>query len=186
MLVTGFDTETTGLKAEAGDKLIEVALLTYDSNTRKLVDRYVQRLDPERSISPGAQDIHGIAYEELMGQPKFRDVADEIHKRLAAADLIIAHNLDFDAMFMLCEFQALAMKLPNVKSLCTMQNGRWACPDGKFPRLEELCFALGVEYDTASAHAAEYDVDCMMQCFWRGLDRGFFVPEIDLTMKAAA
>jgi DNA polymerase-3 subunit epsilon len=179
MKVMGFDSETTGLKADAGDKLIEVALLTYDFATRKLVDKYVQRLDPERSITAGAQEVHGITYDELVGMPKFRDVAPEIHKRFEAADLVIAHNLDFDAMFFLIEFQAAGFKLPSKASLDTMTEARWACPDGKFPKLQELCFALGVKYDPSLAHAADYDVDVMMQCFWRGLDRGFYTPEME-------
>lgn len=36
-----------------------------------------------------------------------------------------------------------------------MENGRWATYDGKSPKLGELCFALGIEYDEGSAHAAE-------------------------------
>lgn len=178
MKILGFDTETTGLKAEDGDKLIEVALITYDSVTRKVEDRFVQRLDPERSISAKAQEIHGITYDELVGMPKFHHIASQVHERFEAADLVVAHNLGFDAMFFLCEFNAIGMKLPSKPSVDTMEQGRWACPDGKLPRLEELCFSLGVTYDRAAAHSADYDVFVMMECFWRGLDRGFFKTSI--------
>ncbi|KCY89039.1 hypothetical protein J831_3542, partial [Acinetobacter baumannii 25691_8] len=37
-----------------------------------------------------------------------------------------------------------------------------------------LCFALNIDYDPNAAHAADYDVDVMMQCFFAGLDRGFY------------
>lgn len=173
-----FDTETSGLKPESGDRLIEVALVTYDSDTRKATRTYVQRLDPECSISSGAQAVHGIAYADLVGKPRFRDVAAEIHAQFEAADMVIAHNLPFDATFFLYEFQAAGLKLPSKPSVDTMGRGRWATPNGKLPRLGELCFALGVKYDAAAAHSALYDVERTIECFWRGLDRGFYtLPE---------
>ena len=172
--ILGFDTETTGLKAVEGDKIIEIALLTYDSETRTLVDSFVTRIDPERGITAKAQQIHGIGYEELVGKPKFRDVVGEIEKRFTAADAVVAHNLAFDAIFLLCEFQACGVTLPNKPSVDTMAKGRWATFNGKLPKLMELCFALGVPYDKALAHSASYDVEVMMQCLWAGQDRGFF------------
>lgn len=180
MLILGLDTETTGLKAQEGDKIIEIALLTYDTATRKVVDKYVQRINPQRSIAPKAQEVHGITQADLVGMPLFADVAAEIHKRLDAADIVVAHNLEFDAMFLLCELQAAGLALPSKYSIDTMKEARWACSDGKLPRLGELCFALGVDYDAAAAHAADYDVLIMMECLWRGLDRGFYaLPELE-------
>ena len=178
MKILGFDTETTGLKPENGDKIIEIALLTYDSDTRQLIDKYVQRIDPECPISAGAQEVHGITYAELVGMPKFKYVADEIRQRFEQADLVIAHNLQFDAMFLICEFAAVGSMLPERTSIDTMTEARWACPDGKYPKLGELCFALGVDYNTLAAHSASYDVEVMIECLWRGLDRGFYtLPE---------
>ncbi|MPQ56377.1 3'-5' exonuclease [Duganella sp. FT27W] len=178
MLITGLDTETTGLDPADGHRIIEIALLTYDSDTRKLVDQYVQRIDPERAISAGAQEVHGIAYNELVGMPKWNDVAPIIVERLKATDLAIAHNMDFDGPFIGLELVRVGQAVPNFDTFCTMKNGRWAAFDGKSPKLIELCFALGVEYDKAKAHAADYDVEVMMECFWRGLDRGFYRPDL--------
>ncbi|GAC1605792.1 MAG: 3'-5' exonuclease [Aquirhabdus sp.] len=184
MKIMGFDTETTGLKPMEGDKIIEIALLTYDAATRQVIDKYVQRIDPERSISASAQDIHGISYESLVGMPKFKQIAYEVKNRLDDADLIVAHNLNFDAEFLICEFAACGLKVPDMPSIDTMAEARWACAEGKFPKLSELCFALGVTYDQTAAHAADYDVDVMMQCLWRGLDRGFY--QLPAKLKEAA
>lgn len=174
MRIIGLDTETTGLEQAKGHRIIEIALLTYDLATQSLVDKWVQRIDPERSIDPGAQAAHGISYTELVGQPKWEDVAKEVSRRLGTADLLVAHNMGFDGPFIGAELHRVGLEVPDVHSLCTMENARWACPDGKLPRLGELCFALGVEYDPAKAHAAEYDVEVMMACFFRGLARGFY------------
>lgn len=186
MQVSGVDTETTGLEQADGHRIIEIAILTYDFGSRKLVDKYVQRIDPERSIQAAAQEVHGISYDELVGCPKWDEVAPIVKAKLDKAPLMIAHNMGFDGPFIGAELLRVGVPLPNVTPFCTMENARWACPDGKFPKLQELCFALGVEYDPAKAHAADYDVEVMMQCFWRGLDRGFYKPDIDLGLKVAA
>lgn len=174
MIVMGVDTETTGLEQEKGHRIIEIALLSYDLDSRTLVDRYVQRIDPERSIDPGAQAAHGISYSELVGQPKWEDVAETIAKRIGKIDLLVAHNMGFDGPFIAAELLRVGYQPPDVHSLCTMENARWACPDGKLPRLGELCFSLGINYDRAKAHAAEYDVMVTLDCFFKGLERGFY------------
>lgn len=173
MKIIGLDTETTGLDQEKGHRIIEIAMLTYELDGT-LVDRWVQRIDPQRSIDPGAQAAHGISYTELVGQPKWEDVAEEVQRRVGTADLLVAHNMGFDGPFIAAELQRVGLQVPNVPSLCTMENARWACPDGKLPRLGELCFALGVDYDPAKAHAADYDVQVMMASFFRAYERGFY------------
>lgn len=184
-IITGLDLETTGLSQAEGHRIIEVALLAYDSKSRKCVDRYVQRIDPERAIQAAAQEVHGISYAELVGMPKWDAVAPEVHKRMGAAQVMVAHNMGFDGPFIGAELLRMGLPLPNVVPYCSMENGRWACFDGKFPKLGELAFALGVEYDPAKAHGAEYDVMQMMECFFRGLDRGFYVlPELKLAKAA--
>jgi DNA polymerase-3 subunit epsilon len=177
--ILGLDTETTGLDPHTGDKIIEVALLTYDADSHELIDSYITRIDPERSINPKAQEVHGIRYEELVGCPKFNDVAHEIVARNKDADLMVAHNLEFDAGFLVVQLAAAGVAMPNIAVFDTMKEARWATHNGKYPRLQELCFSLGVEYDTSAAHAATYDVDVMMQCLWKGAERGFYtLPEI--------
>jgi len=174
MKIIGLDTETTGLEQEKGHRIIEIAMLTYELETQALVDRYVIRIDPERAIDPMAQAVHGISYTDLIGEPKWNAVAEEIAKRMSTADLLVAHNMGFDGPFIAAELMRVGIEVPDVHSLCTMENARWATPDGKLPRLGELCFALNVAYDTAKAHGADYDVQVTMACFFKGLARGFY------------
>jgi DNA polymerase-3 subunit epsilon len=174
MNVLFFDTETTGFHADSGDKLVEIALLTYDLGSRSLVDKFITRIDPERSIPASAQAVHGITYESLVGMPKFIDIAADVHKRFAEAQLVVAHNLTFDATFVMCELAAAGMSMVSVPSVDTMTEARWATPDGKSPTLEELCFALGVPFERARAHGAEYDTKKLAECFFEGYDRGFY------------
>lgn len=170
------DTETTGLEQEKGHRIIELALLTYDLDTEELLDTWVQRFDPQRPIDAGAQNVHGISYEELVGEPTWEEMAEEISNRMSEGNLLIAHNMGFDGPFIAGELIRVGAFVPNVPSVCTMENARWSTADGKLPKLGELCFALGVVYDASKAHGAQYDVSVTAACFFAGLKRGFYEP----------
>lgn len=178
------DTETTGLKQDKGAKIIELAFLTYDLDTRALLDVWVQRFNPQIPIEPGAQAIHGIAFSDLTECPTWEDKAAEIARRMSEADLLVAHNMGFDGPFIAGELLRVGEGVPDVYSLCTMESGRWACADGKLPKLLELAFALGVTFDHSKAHGAEYDTSILAECFFRGYDRGFY--ELPKSLRKAA
>lgn len=183
--ILGFDTETTGVNPDKGDRIIEIALIKYSPTGEKL-DEYIRRFDPEHPIHPDAQAVHGIAYADLVGQPKFAELAPEIYDLISGASLLVAHNIEFDANFLTAEFVRAEMKVPQTVPFCTMQNSRWACYDGKLPKLAEVCFALGIEYDVEKAHAADYDVLVMMDAFFKACERGLYTAAIAEAVEAAA
>jgi DNA polymerase-3 subunit epsilon len=174
MLIAGADTETTGL--EKGDhRLIEVYVGLYDLASRKKVEAYYQRIHPQRSILPGAQAVHGISIADLERCPTFEAVALPFRNFLESADLVVGHNWNgFDAPFIDAELERVKLPKLTVPTFDTMLEGRWASPVGAVPNLGALCWACEVEYDTEKAHAADYDVDCTMQCFFKGLDWGWY------------
>lgn len=167
-----FDTETTGLDPAAGDRVIEYAGLRYDLSGA-LLDKLVLRIDPECPINPKAQEVHGITYAQLVGKPKFADVAHSILANLNSGDFIVAHNAPFDLDFLAAEFALAGVAAKGVPVADTAL-ARWATYNGKTPTLGELAFSLGIPYDPTKAHAAEYDVMVCAQCFIAGLKRGFF------------
>jgi len=177
MRITGLDLETTGLDLSKGHRIIEIALLSFDSDTKKPIEEFVKRVDPERSIDPGASDAHGIVYTDVAGCAKFADIASDVHRILASSDLVVIHNAGFDAPFIASELLDAGLTLPELNIFCTMENARWATPNGKFPKLGELCFSLGVSYDEGAAHSADYDTSVMMNCFFKGVARGFYKPK---------
>lgn len=174
-IYTGLDIESTGLEQAEGHRIIEISIIHYNAATKMPFAMYEQRIDPQRPIDAKAQSVHGIAYTDLVGYPVWDDVAHAIHRELSGGtDLLIAHNAKFDLPFIAGELARVGLSMPPAPHYCTMENGRWACFDGKLPKLQELCFALGLPYDPKKAHAAEYDVERMMACFFAGQDRGFF------------
>lgn len=174
MIIAGADTETTGL--EPGDhRLIEIYVGLWDSETRTLTDEYLQRIHPQRSIQPAAQAVHHISIADLERCPTFEAVATPFKSFIERADLVVGHNWKgFDAPFIDYELRRVKCSPLTKPTFDTMLEGRWATPVGAVPTLGALCWACEVEYDTAKAHAAAYDVGVMMQCFFKGLDWGWF------------
>lgn len=174
MKVVGLDIETTGLDWQTGHRIIEIALLELDTSSGVITDKFVQQFDPGRQIDPDAERVHGISYEKLFGKPFFKQQAQQVADFIARGEFLIVHNLGFDAPFVASEFQMANVAMPSVTGFCTMENARWACADGKLPKLQELCFALNEPYDPSLAHAAEYDTERMLRCLVKGMQRGFY------------
>lgn len=176
--IGGYDTETTGLN-EPVHRFVEVCLnqYDYDTDTHEFtkVDSFVQRINPERSIDAKATEVHKIHLADLVGCPKWPEVAPTLVHKLNECVWVVAHNgFDFDFSFTIRELERIGADLPDFEPFDTMIEGRWATPFGKAPNLGELCFACGVPYNPDEAHAAEYDVDKMMASFFFGLRRGVY------------
>jgi DNA polymerase III subunit epsilon len=176
MLIAGIDLETTGL--EIGDhRIIEVYVGLWDSTQRmRRMEPLNLRIHPQRTIMPAAQAVHRISIQDLQGCPIWdRSVAQMVWNGIAAADVVVAHNGEgFDLPFLNYEFKRVGVPEVSTPMFDTMLNGRWATPHGKVPNLAELCFACGVNYDVSRAHAADYDVERMMECLFKGADWGFY------------
>lgn len=177
MIVTGFDTETTGLLAPE-HRFIEVALVMYDFDTEAKLGSFVRRFNPGRPIDPKAIEVHGITFDQVAHLPTLEADTQGIElmqRILTKTDVLVAHNgKGFDIPFLEQEFRRIGRSLPKIVTTDTMLEGRWATPLGKVPNLGELCFACRVPYDPALAHGAEYDVDCMMKCYFHAVKRGFY------------
>lgn len=190
LIVAGTDIETTGLSQEDGHRIIEIAIAMYQTDNgvdfRKLGKTWTQRINPMRAIDPGAQAVHGIGSADLKGCPEWEEIAPKINKFLSHTDILVAHNVEFDAPFIALELVRAGFDMPQFDYFCTMQNGRQATAMGKQPSLAELAWAFGLTYDTSEAHAADYDIDLTMDCFFRGLKQGVFhLPQLEKLIKAA-
>jgi DNA polymerase-3 subunit epsilon len=111
------DTETTGLYAKNGDRIVEVGCV--ELVDRKPTGRRLHRyLNPERDVPMEAQRIHGLTDEFLADKPKFREVAAELADFIRDAELVI-HNASFDMEFLNVEFGLLGIAdMESARSLC--------------------------------------------------------------------
>lgn len=180
MKAVGLDTETTGL-LHPDHRIIEFYGALYDLRpdmpigASRKIEELNLRIDPQRSIAADAQRVHGISARDLIGCPTWKDVAEEIAAFMRKGDCLVGHNIvTFDKPFLDQEFKRVGVAPVDRPLFDTMEHARWATYNGKSPTLQELCFACGVAYDPAAAHAADYDVDVTMQCFFRAREWGYF------------
>src|SRR3954463_1806835 len=92
------DTETTGLSAEGGDRIIEIGCVELVARKLTSNNRHWY-LNPERDSHEDALKVHGISNEFLRDKPKFASIADELVEYLRGAEVII-HNAAFDVSFL--------------------------------------------------------------------------------------
>jgi DNA polymerase III subunit epsilon len=179
MVIVGLDTETTGFDYDKGHRIIEACFSIYNQDEHGKINHIgtvTQRIDPKRSIPEEAQAVHGISLEDIEGMPEWKEFAPKVAKILSKADLLIIHNAKFDMAFLRGEQRDAGFPIENEPpTFCTMENSRWATPNGKNPSLKELCWSLGIDYDESSAHAASYDVSVMMECYAKGLEFELYI-----------
>src|SRR5947207_6576204 len=92
------DTETTGLNANIGDRIIEIGCVEILS--RYVADRHFHSYpNPERDVDLGATRVHGLTLDDLRAKPRFAEVAKEFLDFVSGAEVLI-HNADFDVEFL--------------------------------------------------------------------------------------
>lgn len=159
------DTETTGLEAERGHRIIEIGCV--ELINRRASGRHFHRyLNPEREIDEGARAVHGITRDRLLAAPKFAEIAEELFGFISGSELII-HNAPFDLAFIDMELALLAKTrldasaLPSVvRSVCavldTLLLARERHP-GQRNNLDALCKRYGIDNSHRELHGALLD-----------------------------
>jgi DNA polymerase-3 subunit epsilon len=179
------DTETTGLSAAEGDRIIEIGCIEYDNRrpTGRTLHHY---LNPQRSSHPDAVRVHGITDDFLADKPPFAAVADEVLEFIAGADLVI-HNAAFDVGFLDAELKRLDK--PRTSTLAgritdSLLMAREAYP-GKANSLDALCRRLEVDSSHRDRHGALLDAGLLAEVYLR-LTRGQGTLVIESNEQTAA
>ncbi len=165
------DTETTGLNAAQGDRVIEIGCIEY-VNRRDSGRRLHHYINPQRSSHPDALRVHGITDAFLADKPLFEAVAGELVEFLKGADVVI-HNASFDIGFLDAELARLS--LPPVarhvgKVTDSLLLAREQFP-GKANSLDALCKRLEVDNSGRELHGALLDAGLLAEVYLR-LTRG--------------
>jgi DNA polymerase-3 subunit epsilon len=159
------DTETTGLSAEGGDRIIEIGCV--ELLARKLTGNNKHfYLNPERDSHEDALKVHGISNEFLRDKPKFASVADELMEYLAGAEIII-HNAAFDVAFLNKELELIGK--PPFKSGVAQVTDTLAMAKEMYPgkrnSLDALCDRLGVDNSSRTLHGALLDAELLADVY---------------------
>lgn len=179
------DTETTGLNAESGDRIIEIGCVEMEN--RRLTGRNLHLyLNPERSSHEEALKVHGLTDEFLADKPLFAAVVDQFVDYVAGAEIVI-HNAAFDVGFLDMELRRLGRPaFPGHVQRITdsLLMAREMFP-GKANSLDALCRRLDVDNTNRTLHGALLDAGLLAEVYIR-LTRGQNSLVIDDTAEAAA
>jgi DNA polymerase-3 subunit epsilon len=161
------DTETTGLSADNGDRIIEIGCIEMVGRRLSGATRHFY-LNPERPSHPDAIRIHGLTDAFLADKPLFAQVADDLLLFLAGAEIII-HNAGFDVGFLNAELRrlgrpALAGQVARVTDSLTMAREMFP---GKSNSLDALCKRLEVDNSNRALHGALLDAGLLAEVYIR-------------------
>lgn len=159
------DTETTGLSADDGDRVIEIGCV--EMVRRKLTGQNKHfYLNPGRESHEDALRVHGITSEFLKDKPQFEMVVDELMSYLAGAEVII-HNATFDVGFLDKELQLLGRAgfRQSVASITdTLVMAKEMFP-GKRNSLDALCSRLDIDNSGRTLHGALLDAELLADVY---------------------
>jgi DNA polymerase-3 subunit epsilon len=159
------DTETTGLSAEGGDRIIEIGCVELVSRKLTGNNRHFY-LNPERDSHEDALKVHGISNEFLRDKPKFAAIADELMAYVEGAEIII-HNAAFDVAFLDKELERLE-RAPFTRAVArvtdTLAMAKEMYP-GKRNSLDALCDRLGVDNSSRTLHGALLDAELLADVY---------------------
>jgi DNA polymerase-3 subunit epsilon len=159
------DTETTGLAAREGHRIIEVGAIEIVS--RRITERRLHHyVNPERDSDEGALAVHGLTRHFLSDKPKFGEIVDELLDFVRDAEVII-HNASFDLEFLDDELKRLAR--PPFAEHCarvtdSLTLARELHP-GKRNSLDALCERYGVSNRHRTLHGALLDAGLLAEVY---------------------
>ncbi len=159
------DTETTGLSAETGDRIIEIGCVELVARKLTGVNKHFY-LNPDRDSHEDALKVHGITREFLQDKPRFPAVVDELLAYLEGAELII-HNAPFDLGFLDKELELVGR--PPLRTVIggvidTVVMAKEMFP-GKRNSLDALCDRLGVDNSNRTLHGALLDAELLADVY---------------------
>ncbi|MBX9825992.1 MAG: DNA polymerase III subunit epsilon [Xanthobacteraceae bacterium] len=158
-----FDTETTGLDPNSGDRLVEIGCI-------ELVNRFPSGrtfhcyFNPERDMPEAAFKVHGLSIDFLKDKPLFAQKVDELVEFLGDAPLV-AHNAMFDLTFLNAELErAKKVVVARERLVDTLMLARRKHPGGS-NRLDDLCARYKVDNSKRVKHGALLDAELLAEVY---------------------
>lgn len=194
-MIIYLDTETSGLRPG------NICQLSY-------IKQYKDRVEPVNLffkvsyVEMSACAVHHFSVEllkKLSGGKTFKDYAKKIAKDFDSADLICAHNIDFDFSFLRKEFESVGVEFKYNETFCSMKKFTPVCrlcrsssKGYKYPKLNELCAYFNitdkdVEQETSALfnesllfHDARYDTTAVFLAVNKAMNT---LPDFEFLME---
>ena len=158
-----FDTETTGLSAPSGDRLVEIGCveLVNRVETGRTFHAYI---NPGRPMPSEAEAVHGLTDIFLSDKPPFHDVCEQLLDFVEDSPLV-AHNASFDFGFLNHELGLCGRPvICTSRMVDTLTLARQRFPGAKHS-LDALCTRFGVDRSLRVKHGALIDAQLLAQVY---------------------
>ncbi len=157
------DTETTGLDAKGGDRVVEIGCLELVNHVPSSKN-YHTYINPEQPMPAEAQQVHGLSDEFLADKPVFASVVDGFFTFIGNAPLII-HNAQFDLAFLNAECRRVKKPaIPDERAIDTLLIAGRKFP-GSPNSLDALCRRFEVDTSAREKHGALTDAELLAQIY---------------------
>ncbi|MBU1905587.1 MAG: WYL domain-containing protein [Candidatus Omnitrophica bacterium] len=160
---TIFDTETTGLSPEAGDRIIEIAAIKFRGDQR--IATLQSLVNPQRDISEAAFQVNKITQEMLKEAP----TADKIIPKFLdfiKGSCLCSYNAPFDMEFISKELELIGQGiLESVEIVDILKMARRLLPGLERHALWFVADKFGIK--RKQEHRAFADVELTLDVFYR-------------------
>ena len=159
--ITIFDTETTGLKPEEGDRIVELAALRVKAKEKIAV--FDELINPGREISPAAFAVNKITSEMLKDAPRVETVMPKFLDFIKGSCLC-SYNAEFDLNFLNNELKLIGLPaVNNIIVFDVLAMARILMPN--LARYALWFVAQKLEVKSAQQHRAFSDVEMTWEVF---------------------
>ena len=157
------DTETTGVEANSGDRIVEIGCVELVNHCPSGRNFHVY-INPERSMPDGAFRVHGLSEAFLSDKPLFAAIADDFVEFIGDARLVI-HNAAFDIGFLNMELKRLGRgPIEPTRVVDTLAMARRKHP-GASNSLDALCSRYGIDNAKRTKHGALLDSEILAEVY---------------------
>jgi len=157
---TIFDTETTGLEPESGDRIVEIAGVRFKGKER--IATFQTLVNPHRPISSAAFQVNKITLDMLKGAPRIEEAMPKFLDFIHDACLC-SYNATFDLGFLKQELKQMGKDLPNNAVVDILKMARRIMPGLEHYSLQFVADNLRIK--TEQRHRAFSDVELTLNVF---------------------
>ncbi len=157
------DTETTGLKPENGERIVEIAALELIDG-KETGSTFHVYINPHKKMPEEAFKVHGLSDEFLKDKPTFKMIVNDFLDYIKDSELLI-HNADFDIKFLNSELEkADKPKIWNfVKKIdCTLKLDKMLYAHEKGHTLDKICTRFGIDLSERQNNGHGALLDCQL------------------------
>lgn len=173
---TVLDFETTGF---TNNFAVSLALIRVEDRKIKFAKYYL--INPQAEIEYSAYKIHGIGSKQVVNQPTFKEIWNEIQQYISG-QIVVGHNVMYDIKVIKAEVKRYGLLCLPFESICTCKNAKKLIDKADIAnyKLDTVCDYFNIQL--SNHHDARDDTDACRLIF----NRLKYMGELDIKKESLA